>query len=231
MRALKVTTISQRWLFILVIFIAVLTTAELFDLKFLVANELYRLEGEQWSLKHHFITETILHEGVRNLNLIAVISLLALTLVQFVSGRNIAQRRRYVLLLLSILLSFGLVNYLKATLGMDCPWDLRVYGGTKPYFSLWSLNDSSFSSGRCFPSGHSSIGFAWIGLYFFWCKTRPGLAKVSAVFSSLVGFILGFAQQLRGAHFFVDDITTAFICWSIALFIFHIGEQHETTNP
>ena len=120
MPALKVTTISQRWLFTLVIFIAVLTTAELFDLKFLVANELYRLEGAQWSLKHHFITETILHEGVRNLNLIAVISLLALTLVQFVSGRNIAQRRRYVLLLLSILLLAWLIT-LKPLWGWTAP--------------------------------------------------------------------------------------------------------------
>ncbi len=231
MAVLKMTTIWQRWLFTLLIFIAVLTTAELFDLKFLVANKLYQLEGFQWSLKHHFVTETIFHEGVRNLNLIAVISLLALTLVQFFPGKNHSQRRRYVLLLLSLLLSFGLVNYLKATLGMDCPWDLRLYGGTKPYVNLWSLSDSHFSSGRCFPSGHSSIGFAWIGLYFFWRKNRPDLAKTSAVLSLLVGFILGFAQQLRGAHFFVDDITTAFICWSIALFIFHIGEQHETTNP
>ncbi|NWO06943.1 MAG: phosphatase PAP2 family protein [Alteromonadaceae bacterium] len=230
MPALKMTTASQRWLITLVIFIAVLTTAELFDLKFLFANALYRLEGGQWSLKHHFITETIFHEGARNLNLIAVISLLALTLFQFFPGKNNAQRRRYVLLLLSILLSFGLVNYLKATLGMDCPWDLRVYGGTKPYFSLWSLNDSPFSSGRCFPSGHSSIGFAWIGLYFFWRKNQPVLANTSAVFSLFVGFTLGFAQQLRGAHFFVDDITTAFICWSIALLIFHIGEHHETTD-
>ena len=83
MPALKMTTTSQRWLITLVIFIAVLTTAELFDLKFLFANALYRLEGGQWSLKHHFITETIFHEGARNLNLIAVISLLALTLFQF----------------------------------------------------------------------------------------------------------------------------------------------------
>ena len=222
------TTLWQRWLLTFLVVLVALATGDLLSLKFFIANKLYQLEGFQWSLKHHFITEAVLHDGVRTLNLIAVASLLIITLLQFIPGKRGSQKRSYVLLLLSVLLSFGLVNYLKATLGMDCPWDLRQYGGTKPYFSLWSLNDSHVSSGRCFPSGHSSIGFAWIALYFFWRRHRPTLAKTTVALSLIAGTTLGFVQQLRGAHFFVDDIATAFICWTVALLIFRAGEQHET---
>ncbi|MGO1328486.1 MAG: phosphatase PAP2 family protein [Idiomarina loihiensis] len=227
---MKITSPRNQWLLLTLIFISTFVLAESLHLKFLVADQIYRLEGSQWSLRHHFLTKTVSHEGVRWLNLVAVISLLSLTLLQFLKPKKRTKRLKFLLLLLSVLFSFGLVNYLKATLGMDCPWDLRIYGGTKPYSSFWSSNASGVSPGRCFPSGHSSIGFAWIALYFFWKESRPRLAKAALIFSLFVGFILGGVQQLRGAHFFVDDFATAFICWSVALLTFHIGEQHETNN-
>ncbi|MAC33681.1 MAG: acid phosphatase [Haliea sp.] len=230
MASIKLTTVWKRWLSVLALFVALMVIAEFLELKFLVADGLYQLEGGQWSLRHHFITETILHDGIRKLNLSFVVFVLFLTVTQFLSTKGDSKRRRYVLLLLSVLLSFGLVNYLKAMLGMDCPWDLQLYGGAKPYISLWSFNDTHFGSGRCFPSGHSSIGFAWIALYFFWRKSRPFLARASLTLSLFCGFVLGGVQQLRGAHFFIDDITTAFICWSVSLFIFHIGEQYASTH-
>src|SRR5690606_24598321 len=111
-----------RWTRVLVVFVALLLVVEFLELKFLVANTLYQLEGGQWSLRHHFITETILHDGIRKLNLAFVVFVLFLTVAQFLPTKRDSKRRRYVLLLLSVLLSFGLVNYLKAMLGMDCPW-------------------------------------------------------------------------------------------------------------
>lgn len=227
---LRRMVVWRQWLGVALSFIIFFVVSELFKLKFLVANVLFQLEGHQWALRHHPLTETLFHEGVRNLNVLAVIALIGLTVFEMFRRHRRNRLRRYGVLLLSVLLSFGLVNYLKAMLGMDCPWDLAMYGGSKPYFSVWSLNDSHFSSGRCFPSGHSSIGFAWGALYFFWRNNRPRLAKVALLLSLLIGFGLGLIQQLRGAHFFVDDVTTAFICWSIALFIFHLGKPHETDN-
>lgn len=157
-----------------------------------------------------------------------MLCLFVFTLIQVTFKHHKKNGNGALLLLLSVLVSFGLINYLKAVFGMDCPWDLTIYGGTKPYNNLWSPNDSLLSPGRCFPSGHSSIGFAWIALYFFWRKARPKLAKTALFLSILTGLILGFSQQLRGAHFFVDDLATVFICWSIAFLIFSVGEPYET---
>lgn len=224
------TYLLRRWFHIAVTFVLAFVLIELLDLKFLIANQLYQLGGIQWSLRHHFITEDILHRGVRFANLLVILLLLVITLIKSFPSFRGDNHRRYILLLLSVLLSFGLINYLKAIFGMDCPWDLRLYGGSRPYIELWEFNDTHFSSGRCFPAGHSSIGFAWSALYFFWIKNRPNLARVALALSLALGVTLGFAQQLRGAHFFLDDLTTAFICWTISVFIFYVGKRDEKTN-
>ncbi|WP_233340169.1 phosphatase PAP2 family protein [Pseudidiomarina tainanensis] len=221
---------TRNWLITAVIFSALFLVIEVTDVKFLLADYIYRLEGFQWSLRDHFITKDILHNGVRELNFVAIALVLFLTIYHYSPFGRREKRRRYTLLLLSLLLSFGIVNYLKATLGMDCPWDLSLYGGAKPYVDFWSFRESSFAPGRCFPAGHSSIGFSWLALYFFWKNNRITLAKFALVSSIVVGFSLGLVQQLRGAHFFLDDITTAFICWSVSFFIHHFGKHHEANQ-
>lgn len=47
MAVLKITKIWHRWLLTMAIFIVIFTGVEFFNLKFLVANELYQLEGFQ----------------------------------------------------------------------------------------------------------------------------------------------------------------------------------------
>jgi membrane-associated PAP2 superfamily phosphatase len=220
----------RRWWQVFLLFSLVFVVTELLRLKFAWAQQLYLMEGAEWSLRHHFVTETVLHDGIRQVNLIAVITLLV-----YAVGFSVIKpthtpeykhrRRRLWLLVLSLLASFALVNYLKALLGMDCPWDLSRFGGAQPSITLWQQLINPSSNGRCFPSGHSSIGFAWLAGYFFW---RPYHAKRAylALFTALfVGFALGFVQQLRGAHFFIDDITTAFVCWTVALVVFQLGEK------
>jgi len=133
----KITSSRNQWLLLTLVFVSTFVIAESLHLKFLIADQIYQLEGFQWSLRNHFLTKTVFHEGVRWLNLVAVISLLSLTLLQFLKPTKCTKRLKFLLLLLSVLFSFGLVNYLKATLGMDCPWDLSIYGGAKPYSSLW----------------------------------------------------------------------------------------------
>ncbi|WP_417680901.1 phosphatase PAP2 family protein [Pseudidiomarina aquimaris] len=220
--------LRKSWPRIAVGFIALLVIVESAGLKFLLADYIYQLEGLHWALRDHFITKTLLHDGVRWINIVAVTFTLLLCLYHLSPLGNRAQLRRHFLLFTSVVLSFGLVNYFKAILGMDCPWDLQMYGGTKPYISFWSASNPHYALGRCFPAGHSSIGFAWMALFFFWRNNHPRLANFALIGSLVLGFALGFVQQLRGAHFFIDDITTAFVCWSVSAFIYLLGTEHET---
>ena len=87
MAALKSMTVWRRWASVLAVFVAILLVVEFLELTFLVANALYQLEGGQWSLRHHFITETILHDGIRKLNLAFVVLVLALTVAACTKGK------------------------------------------------------------------------------------------------------------------------------------------------
>ncbi|WP_244596037.1 phosphatase PAP2 family protein [Pseudidiomarina aestuarii] len=220
----------QRPLTVMLGFVALLFVLEVSGLKFDIAATFFKLEGEQWSLRNHFITKTILHESVRWLNIVAVLGLLMVIVYQYIGRPFATDKHRYALLLISVLFSFGLVNYFKYILGMDCPWDLQQFGGSQPYVPLWQFRPEDQAAGRCFPAGHSSIGFAWIALYFFWRQRHPVRARRAFVTALIIGFILGLSQQLRGAHFFIDDVTTAFICWCIPAIIFHIGDAHASVQ-
>jgi membrane-associated PAP2 superfamily phosphatase len=74
-------------------------------------------------------------------------------------------------------------------------------------------------AGHCFPAGHASSGFAFVGGFFAFRKTDPGIARKWLLAALLAGLVLGIAQQLRGAHFMSHTLWTGFICWTLAFAI------------
>lgn len=119
-------------------------------------------------------------------------------------------------LLACVLLSLVGVAAFKQLLPMDCPWDLLSYGGSQQFVGLFSPWPSDRAPNACFPAGHASVGYAWLGLYFYCRQLLPRLALPALMLSSILGLVLGINQQLRGAHFISHDIATAAWCWSMA---------------
>lgn len=110
------------------------------------------------------------------------------------------------------------VSALKAFSGSSCPWDLNDFGGVARYASHWStLPDGG--SGHCFPAGHASTGFAFIGGYFAFRQAAPRIARWWLAGSLVAGLLFGLVQQLRGAHFMSHVLWTGFVCWALALAI------------
>jgi len=108
------------------------------------------------------------------------------------------------------------ISTLKTFSRTSCPWDLSDFGGAARHVSHWTwLPDGG--SGRCFPAGHASSGFAFISGYFVWRHHSVAWARAWLGVTLLAGFTLGLAQQVRGAHFMSHTLWTAWICWSIAL--------------
>jgi membrane-associated PAP2 superfamily phosphatase len=190
----------------------------------------YQLQDQSWALQHHWLTEDVLHRGVRNLNQLLIAGLLLhfvlrLSLQQYRRARGLAERasrwtsihqQAHGRLLLSLTLSLAGVAIIKHSLPMDCPWDLQAFGGTQSFTGLFSSWPANRAPNACFPAGHASIGFAWLGLYFFCLQLYPTLARPALMLSLTLGFGLGLVQQLRGAHFISHDIASAAWCWSMA---------------
>lgn len=181
-----------------------------------VAAALYQLQGNHWLLKDHWFTETLLHQGVRQLNQVVVLLVLCYWLTQTFRGKHSAKIRALGVLLLSLLLCFASIALLKRMIPMECPWDLQAFGGTQPFIGLFSTRPPTMTPNQCFPAGHASIGYGWLGIYFFLRVMSPKQAATGLYCSICLGLLLGFGQQLRGAHFLSHDVATATICWAIA---------------
>ncbi len=122
-------------------------------------------------------------------------------------GLQMPRRERWTVVALATL-SLLAVNLVKNTSLTSCPWDLQAFGGPARWVSHWAWGVADGGPGRCFPGGHASSGFAFIGLCLPWLDAPPGtphrpratgLRWLAAVL--FVGGLAGAVQTLRGAHF------------------------------
>ncbi|MBU1308730.1 MULTISPECIES: phosphatase PAP2 family protein [unclassified Arsukibacterium] len=188
-----------------------------------LATKLYALEGNQWALREHWLTEDILHKGARKLNYILASAVLLTTVYyHWLDKTNPKLSNAYLALTISLISSFALVAYFKAITNIACPWSLSLFGGIEPYIHLLQTRPSNLPYSQCFPAGHASVGYAWVALYYFFKHSRYQYRFFGLAASLVCGFLLGITQQLRGAHFMSHDITTLFICICCAKLSFSV---------
>ena len=156
----------------------------------------------------------VLHEGARRLGWLLVL-LLALgvwwpwgVLRQLDAGERLQMA-------LSALLALAAVSVGKNLSTTSCPWDLAEFGGVARYASHWALGVVDGGGGRCFPAGHASAGFAFVGGFFALRHKAPAAARWWLAAAVLVGLVLGGAQQVRGAHFMSHTLWTGWLCWTV----------------
>lgn len=114
-----------------------------------------------------------------------------------------------------IALSFVLVTLavtlLKRVSIHACPWDVQRYGGSLPHLKIFDALPSGILPGHCFPAGHASVAL-WIpSLAIWWLPQNRKVAGIVFAAGLLPGLILGWVQQLRGAHFLTHTLWSAWI--------------------
>lgn len=166
-------------------------------------------------LRNHWFLVQVLHEGGRRLAWLLVLALAAGVWWPVGILRRIdpGERRQWAL---SVLLALGVVGVLKNLSSTSCPWDLAEFGGVARYASHWALGVADGGGGRCFPAGHASAGFAFLGGYFALRRRQPHAARWWLAGVLVAGLVLGVAQQLRGAHFMSHTLWTGWLCWATA---------------
>ena len=164
--------------------------------------------------EHRFLVE-VLHEGARRLGWLLAL-LLALGVwwpIGVLRRIDAIERLQWVVSLLLALVVVGVLKHFSTT---SCPWDLAEFGGVARYASHWALGVIDGGVGRCFPAGHASAGFAFIGGYFALRRCQPQAARWCLGGALVAGLILGGAQQVRGAHFMCHTLWTGWLCWTTA---------------
>jgi membrane-associated PAP2 superfamily phosphatase len=169
-----------------------------------------------FALKEHWLFSAVLHSGARLLAWAVV--LVATLMVWWPRGVFLrieaARRVQFVATALCAVLAISLLKMASST---SCPWDLATFGGAAQHVSHWSWGGMDGGSGRCFPAGHASAGFAFVAGFFAFNHDAPRVARVWLAGALAFGLVLGLAQQVRGAHFMSHTLWTAWICWVIAL--------------
>ncbi|RTZ67430.1 MAG: hypothetical protein DSZ29_00805 [Aquificaceae bacterium] len=131
-------------------------------------------------------------------------------------------RTQAAFILFSFLLGPGLlVNTLfKDHWGRPRPVNIEQFQGTERYVPPLKYNAQG--DGKSFPSGHSSLGFAFIAFWFIWRKRKPRWAKAAFGFSLLLGSLFGIARMAAGGHFLSDVFWSLWIplLSSMALYAF-----------
>jgi membrane-associated PAP2 superfamily phosphatase len=178
--------------------------------------------GFPW--REHWFLVKVMHEGARSLSWVLVIALFISIRWPFWILRRLSAGER-AQLAFTTLASVLAVSLLKLTSSTSCPWDLQAFGGAAHYVSHWAWGVRDGGGGNCFPAGHASAGFAYIGGYFVFRRSSPGIARAWLACALVAGLALGLSQQLRGAHYMSHTLWTAWVCWVTAFAIDALVQQ------
>lgn len=169
--------------------------------------------SEGFPLREHWFMVQVMHEGGRRLGW-AIVLLLALGVwwpVGFLRRLPLGGR---IQLATGTLVSLAVISALKYMSTTSCPWDLAEFGGVARYVSHWALGLTDGGGGHCFPAGHASAGFAFLGGYFALRRHAPAASRLWLAGALASGLVLGLGQQVRGAHFMSHTLWASWLCWS-----------------
>lgn len=143
---------------------------------------------------------------------VAVISFIIYITSFFTSKLQLYKRQALFLMFVMIIGPGILINVIfKDHWGRPRPRQIQEFGGTLKYLKAWEPGKSK--EGRSFPSGHASMGFYFMSLYYIFRNKNKKLALGFFVFGVCAGCIIGLGRIAQGAHFLSD------VMWS-GLFVY-----------
>ena len=194
-----------------------------------LADAVYDGATRSFPWRHAWLTETFSHGILKaGLTLAAACFILAAArdVLRPSAGRDALGRLRLRVVALSALLVPLVIGMLKQASAAHCPWDLARYGGSKPYLRLFDALPSGVAAGHCLPAGHASSALWLLSLCVYWLPARPRAAWRAALAALLFGGLVGWMQQLRGAHFLTHTLWSIWLACALVLVVI-VGLQWQ----
>jgi len=192
---------SLRAISILLASIVVLT--HLHGVDVWISDLAYDFGTKSWLIDHTDSEwRTVLYDGPKALLILFALILIAMVIVPTKRAARLFSRREALFVIICLAVVPGVVGMIKQNSGVSCPYSIEHYGGSVAN----SLGEAHLSSIRnrtqvvgCWPSGHTSGGFALLALAFLGRSTNT--RTTLALGSLTLGSAMGVYQVLRGAHF------------------------------
>ena len=178
--------------------------------------------GFAW--REHWLTAQLLHSGGRWLSFVVLVGVVVNIVRPFPFAHAAPRRVRWWWLVTTVACLL-LIPFIKSRSHISCPWDLAQFGGTARTLSHFSwlawMAPGDGGPGRCFPSGHASGAFSFIGGWFVLRGHSPKAARGWLVAVCVTGLVFGIAQVARGAHYPSHVAWTAWVCWAFSAAAWH----------
>ena len=178
-------------------------------------------------LSENYWARTVLHDGGRWLGWALFIGVVVAA-VRGAFGVPAARWRGAALTMLTCVL---VISWLKGRSLTSCPWSLAEFGGVARHVPHWALGVADGGSGRCFPSGHASTGFAFFAVYFALRGRHARGARIALGLTFFFGMLFGATQMVRGAHYASHTMWTAWICWVVSTAVYHLSWGRQAAIP
>ena len=186
-----------------------------------IQNLLFDFKNNKWLIDRNEPTLKFIFYILPKL-LLGGLILLCTAALTFFKKKEFTKKyhKQIILIFLGITIIPLIAGNIKKFTNIYCPNQLEIYDGNYPYVRILDPYPANFiqeKPGYCFPAGHAVTGFCLMVLFFIQATKRKRILALS--FSIILGWILGFYQMAKGAHFFSDTLISMLVCFLLATII------------
>ena len=169
-------------------------------------------DSQGFALTSNWWLRKLLHNDARRLSWVLLFGMMLMIWWPLGPWRALPRADRLWLVVGALLAALA-VQLAKRASQTSCPWSLTEFGGTAAYVSHWRWGVRDGGGGHCFPVGHASTAFAYLGGYFWLRPWAPRAARIWLWVTVLAGLGFGLVQMVRGAHYFSHVLWAGWVCW------------------
>ena len=221
-------SVSRAYFLLMAFALLIIVIARFTNIDLMVEDYYYSTTLHTFSWKNSWFAKELMHGYVKDFIIIIAAMCILFALIDWVrpfSAVPVWVRVRLRFVAFAAVFIPSIISGLKQTSALHCPWNEQRSGGTAPYLRLFDAIPANMEAGHCFPAGHASTGLWLAALCVFWLPHRPRAALVVYMAGLGAGFLLGWVQQMRGAHFLTHTLTSMWIASAIMLIMLSFSQS------
>lgn len=215
-------------------FLFVVLFLEMFtDIDIYVQNFFYQADISQWLINPalHKDLNYIFYKGPKIFTAVigGVLLIYLLSSIKWINLR--AYNQPVLILLLSLILVPSIVASMKYFTNVYCPYQLNIYNGSFPFVRIlenYPIDFVQIKSGRCFPAGHATVGFAYMSLFYCFHKLKYRI--LGLCFGCAMGIIVSLYQMYRGQHFLSHSLFSFIASFMVIMIINYLVQKIMNTK-
>lgn len=236
-RLIKKPLYPSAWLALALSLVVILVLGELSNIDLMIEDYYYDEALAIFPWRDSWFANDLMHRMVKNVTMkigYLILAIVILDGVVKISWVDSLTRMRLRFVGLAALMVPFVIRSIKQFSVLHCPWDVDRYGGDAPFYRLLDPVVSNIDPGHCFPAGHATAGLWMAAFCVFWLPHKPRVALVVFFAGLSVGLVMGWVQQMRGAHFLFHTLWAAWLASLIIVIMLTITVKQfnyrEKTN-